>query len=64
LEQDHRAIKRRVNAKQHLRRFSSARRTIEGYEAMHMIRKGQARWVAKGDVQAQLKLVNTLFGLA
>lgn len=63
LEQDHRAIKRRVNAKQHFRRFSSARRTIEGYEAMHMIRKGKARLVAKGDIQAQLKLVNALFGL-
>ena len=63
LEQDHRAIKRRVNAKQHFRRFSSARKTIEGYEAMHMIRKGQARWVKKGDIQAQLRLINNLFGL-
>jgi transposase, IS6 family len=63
VEQDHRAIKKRVNAKQHFRRFSSARRTIEGYEAMHMIRKGQARRVAKGNIQAQLKLVNALFGL-
>ena len=63
LEQDHRAIKRRVNAKQHFRRFSSARKTIEGYEAMHMIRKGQARWVKKGDVRAQTRLISKLFGL-
>ena len=44
LEQDHRAIKRRVKAKQGFREFQAARRTIQGYEAMHMIRKGQARW--------------------
>jgi len=25
-------------------------RTIDGYEAMHLIRKGQIRWLAKGDV--------------
>ena len=48
LEQDHRAIKRRVRASQHFRSFWAARRTIAGYEAMHMIRKGQACWVAAG----------------
>src|ERR1035437_732380 len=37
LEQDHRAIKRRVNAKQGFREFQAARRTIQGYEAVHMI---------------------------
>jgi transposase-like protein len=42
LEQDHRAIKRRVNASQHSRSFCAARRTLAGYEAIHMIRKGQA----------------------
>jgi transposase-like protein len=41
LEQDHRAIKRRVNAKQGFREFQAARRTIQGYEAVHMIRKGK-----------------------
>ena len=43
LEQDHRAIKRRVNAKQGFREFQAARRTIQGYEAIHMVRKGQVR---------------------
>ena len=43
LEQDHRAIKRRVKAKQGFREFAASRRTIQGYEAIHMIRKGQAR---------------------
>jgi transposase, IS6 family len=44
LEQDHHAIKRRVNASQHFRSFCAARRTLAGYEAIHMIRKGQACW--------------------
>jgi LysR family transcriptional regulator, hydrogen peroxide-inducible genes activator len=42
LEQDHRAIKRRVRASQHFRSFWGAWRTIAGYEVIHMIRKGQA----------------------
>src|SRR5579864_3863626 len=46
LEQDHRAIKRRINASQHFRSFWAAWRTIAGYEAIHMIRKGQACWSA------------------
>ena len=48
LEQDHRAIKRRVNASQHFRSFCAARRTLAGYEAIHMIRKGQACASAPG----------------
>jgi IS6 family transposase len=42
LEQDHRAIKRRINPSQHFRSFWCAWRTLAGYEAIHMIRKGQA----------------------
>src|SRR6202023_3424972 len=53
LEQDHRAIKRRVKATQSFREFRAAGRTIAGYEAMHMIRKGQARWVSDNDVRQQ-----------
>jgi IS6 family transposase len=48
LEQDHRAIKRRIRASQHFRSFWGAWRTIVGYEAIHMIRKGQACWSAAG----------------
>ena len=47
LEQDHRAIKRRINASQHFRSFWGAWRTIAGYEAIHLIRKGQAAWNKK-----------------
>ena len=57
LEQDHRAIKRRVNAKQGFREFQAARRTIQGYEAVHMIRKGQVRWVAGDDLSRQIKFI-------
>ena len=64
LEQDHRAIKRRVKAKQSLREIRAARRTIEGYEAMHMIRKGQARWIRDHDVRQQNQFIDRLFDLA
>src|SRR5262249_9454631 len=39
IEQDHRFIKRRVNPGLGFSSFNTARRTISGYEAMHMIRK-------------------------
>ena len=63
VEQDHRAIKRRVNAKQRFREYQAAPRTIPGYQAMHMIRKGQARWVSSSDVRRQIQFINRLFEL-
>ena len=33
-------------------------------ETMRMIQKGQLRHAAKGDVRAQNKMINKLFGLA
>jgi transposase, IS6 family len=64
LEQDHRAIKRRVNAKQGFREFQAARRTIQGYEAMHIIHKGQVRWVSGDNVRRQIQFIKKLFELA
>ena len=64
LEQDHRAIKKRIRAKQHFRQLGCARRTIQGYEALHRIRKGQVRWVQKGDVRARNRFIDRTFGLA
>jgi transposase-like protein len=64
IEQDHRAIKRRVNAKQGFREFQAARRTIQGYEAMNIIRKGQVRWLSGRDVRRQNRFVNELFDVA
>ena len=63
LEQDHRAIKKRIRAKQHFRQFGCARRTIQGYEVTHKIRKGQVRWVRKRDVRAQNRFIDRVFGL-
>jgi transposase, IS6 family len=64
IEQDHRAIKRRVKAKQGFREFQAARRTIQGYEAMHIIRKGQVRWLSGSDVRRQNRFINELFEVA
>jgi transposase-like protein len=63
LEQDHRAIKRRIQAKQGFREFQAAGRTIQGYEAMNMIRKGQVRWVSEDDVLRQIRFIKKLFDL-
>jgi transposase-like protein len=64
IEQDHRAIKRRVNAKQGFREFQAARRTIQGYEVIHMMRKGQVRWVSGTDIGRQNQFINNVFELA
>jgi transposase, IS6 family len=64
LEQDHRAIKRRVNAKQGFREFQAAQRTIQGYEAINIIRKGQVRRVSGADVLRQIRFIKKLFDLA
>src|SRR5262245_60624793 len=63
IEQDHRAIKRRVNASQGFRSFDGARRTLQGYEAMQMIRKGQVRWLSGKDVVGHVLFVNEIFGV-
>ena len=63
LEQDHRAIKKRICAKQHFPRFDCARRTIQGYETIHKIRKVQVRWLRKGDVRIANQFIDRIFGL-
>jgi transposase-like protein len=64
IEQDHRAIKRRANAQPGFREFQAARRTIQGYEVIHMLRKGQVRWVSGTDIGRQNQFLNNLFELA
>ena len=44
--------------------FETAWQTLQGYEAMNMIRKGQLQAVAKGDVRSQMTLIATLFEVA
>jgi transposase-like protein len=63
LEQDHRAIKRRVNAKQGFREFQAACRTLQGYEAINMLRKGQVRWLNGNAVRRQIQFMGKLFEL-
>lgn len=64
MEQDHRFIKRLVNPGMGFGSFNTARRTLRGYEAMNMIRKGQIPGVAKGDIRAQVEFVSQIFGIA
>ncbi len=64
VEQDHRFIKRLVNSGMGFGSFNTARRTLKGYEAMNMIRKGQVVGVAKGDLRAQTEFVCQIFGVA
>jgi transposase-like protein len=64
IEQDHRFIKKRITASLGFRSVEGACRTIEGYEAMHAIRKGQIRWVAKGDPVGQRQFIHSIFGVA
>jgi transposase, IS6 family len=64
IEQDHRFIKKRIVASQWFRSAEGALQTIQGYEAMHMPRKGQIRWLRKGDIAGQVRFINYVFGLA
>jgi transposase, IS6 family len=64
VEQDHRLVKRRVNHGLGFGAFHTAQRTIQGDEAIHMLRKGQIKGVAKRDVLAQNRVINQMFGLA
>jgi IS6 family transposase len=64
IEQDHRFIKKEVRASQCFKSFHAAERTLEGIEAMNMMRKGQVKRLAGSDAQRQAKFVAPLFGVA
>jgi transposase-like protein len=64
IEQDHRAIRRRWRAMQCFRSFHTAERTIEGVEALHMLRKGQVKRLDRRDTVGQAKFVQSLFEIA
>src|SRR3954447_3608350 len=64
IEQDHRFVKKKVRASQCFKRFHTAERTLEGIEAMNMIRKGQVKRLAGSDALGQAKFVESLFGIA
>ncbi|GHO89436.1 IS6 family transposase [Dictyobacter formicarum] len=64
IEQDHRFIKWLAKPGMGFFSFETAWRTLQGFEVMNMIRKGQLQSVAKGDVRGQVALVTKLFGVA
>jgi transposase-like protein len=64
IEQDHRFVKKKVRASQCFKHFHTAERTLEGLEAINMIRKGQVKRLAGSDAQGQAKFVASLFGVA
>ena len=43
--------------------FQSGWRTLQGIEAVEMIRKGRVRWLAKGDALGQAQFIAELFGV-
>lgn len=63
VEQDHRFIKRLTKPGMGFGSFNTARRTLRGMEAMHMIRKGQVQGVVKGHARSQVEFVSQLFGI-
>jgi transposase-like protein len=64
IEQDHRFIKKRVRASLGYRSFDTAERTIQGVEAVNMIRKGQVKRLDRNDARGQAKFVESLFRIA
>src|SRR3954471_9770057 len=64
IEQDHRFIKKKVRASQCFKSFHVAERTLEGIEAVNMMRKGQVKMLEGSDAQGQAKFVASLFGVA
>ncbi|GHO72165.1 hypothetical protein KSC_110570 [Ktedonobacter sp. SOSP1-52] len=59
--QDHRCIKRRTKPGMGFFSFTTAEKTLQGFERMSMIRKGQVQGIAKGNVQSQTMFITSLF---
>jgi hypothetical protein len=57
-------MKRLMNAGLGFGAFHTVQRSIQGREAIHMLRKGQIEGTAEGDVLAQNRAINQLFGVA
>jgi IS6 family transposase len=63
VEQNHRFMKRKINPGLGFGSYPTAWRTIQGYETMHMIRKGQVERAQTGNIQAQNQFIAELFGV-
>jgi IS6 family transposase len=64
IEQDHRFVKKKVRASQCFKSFHTAERTLEGIEAINMIKKGQVKRLSGSDARGQATFVASLFGVA
>jgi transposase-like protein len=64
VEQDHRRVKRLIRPELGFGGSHTARRTLAGYEAMAMIRKGQVRKVGRQDTLGQANFIGELFQIA
>jgi len=64
VEQDHRFIKRLVKLGMGFFSFETAWRTLQGYETMNMLRKGQICGIEKGDSMKRVIFIASLFGVA
>ncbi len=64
VEQDHRFTKGRTNPGLGFWSFDTAWRTIQGYEAMHQLRKGRVQGTTRRDIMSQVRFVHAAFGLA
>ena len=57
-------FKRLVNPGLGFGSFNTTRRTLQGYEAMAMIRKGQIQGTDRNNVTGQISFIHEIFGLA
>jgi len=64
VEQDHRRVKRLTRPGLGFGGFWTARRTLAGFEAMAMIRKGQVPSIGGDDIRAQAIFIDELFQMA
>ena len=64
VEQDHRFMKLLVKLGIGFFSFETAWRTLQGFEVMNMIRKGQMHGVGKGNILNQVMFIASLFGVA
>jgi IS6 family transposase len=63
IEQDHRFMKWQIRPGLGFGSYATACKTIQGYEVMNMIRKGQMEGIEKGNIKAQNHFIAGLFGL-
>lgn len=62
IEQDHRLIKKKVKYMLGFKSLKSAKKTLLGIEAIHIIKKGQIKNSIKS-VLFEVQFINTIFGI-